>query len=152
MSIENMKGEIFPVDGKVGIAVPPAGMEGAIPFEVLRVHPPGPTFPAWADILVAGKPVRINPDICQPPFFRLADCLKVAHLQREELPVHTMAAKVTLPPAPHPNAQDFVFWRENISGREVVMIDTLERVERNTVAAQDGQTRHRRTMGWRFKK
>jgi hypothetical protein len=152
MSIENLKGEIFSVDGKVGIAVPPAGMEDAIPFEVLEIHPPVGPSPAWADILLAGKPVRINPDICQPPFFRLADCLMVAHFQREELPLHTMAAKVTLPPAPHPNAQDYLFWRENISGREVVMIDTLERVEQHTITAQDGQSRHRGGWGRRFKK
>ena len=63
-----------------------------------------------------------------------------------------VAAMVTLPPAPHPNAQDFLFWRENISGREVVMIDTLERVEQHTVTAQDGQNRHRGGRDRRFKK
>lgn len=152
MSIENLTGEVFSDGGKVAIAVPPAGMDGAASFVIVKVHPPGVSIPAWADIILAGSRVRINPEICQPPFFRLADCLMVAHHQRGDLPLGDTAAKLTLPPAPHPNAQEFLFWKQNIGGLEVVMIDTMERVQRYSISAHDGQHRHKGGQSRRFKK
>ena len=152
--IEKLAGEVFSDGGRVGIAIPRAGVDGAIPFIIVKVHPAelDGGSPAWADLLLGGKAVRINPDICQPPFHRLADCLMVAHHQREKLPTGDTKAKLTLPPAPHPEAQDFVFWKESIGGVEVVLIDRMDRIGQYTLKAEDGQHRHGTGARRRFRK
>ena len=128
-----LKGEVFECDGRVAVAVPPAGMPGAIPWEILWMYPAGEGFPAWADGKVGGKLVRINPDICQPPYARLADCMAFAHHCRSQIPGHPETddcfALMVFPPSPHPNAEEFVFWKQKIAGQEVIMVDTKKRVE-----------------------
>jgi hypothetical protein len=135
-----LHGEVFLRDGNVTFAIPPNGTQGAIRFEVIRIHPPGLNFPAWVDLRVNGNLCRINPDICQPPFHRLADCVWLAAREREKLPVLTVGspgtmgcAKVTLPPHPHPEAQEFALWRGILRDNkgfevEAVMIDTMARL------------------------
>ena len=146
MRDERLKGEIILLDRKVRFAVPPIGWEGATQFEVIDEHPTGPTVPAWMDILLDGKLVRINPALCQPPFNHLANCLMFAHLEWSKLPCYPTVAKVTLPPAPHPNALVYLIVRISCSNKqEYVLIETMERYEnytaiRHASLVQDGQT------------
>jgi predicted O-methyltransferase YrrM len=148
-----VKGDMFVQDGIMTVAIPPSGKEGTVTFEVLRIHPAGPNFPAWADMLVDGKACRINPEICQPPFHRLADCAMIAHRDREKMPFeHQWGSKneaiciqVSLPNPTDPQAQEYVFWRSTLKAEsgeklEVVMIDTKARLKkfgrRNAAAPQ----------------
>jgi hypothetical protein len=129
-----LKGEVFKSpDGRIAGAIPPLGVEGAIPFEILGEYPG--QNPPWADMLVAGNvKCRINPDICTPPYFRLYDCVFLAATQGHTLP-HFEAgvwAKVELPPG-QPGAQTFAFCRA-FNG-QVVMIELYQRLlkfSRNT--------------------
>lgn len=138
MATEGMRGELFSEGGFCAFAIPPAGIAGAVPFEVVRVWPAGPDFPEWADIDLAGRRVRIAPDICEPPFYRLADCLWFAHRCWGELPLSgggsggrgvVDMAQFRFPPAPHPEGEDFVMWRIPDKHGEILLIDRPERVK-----------------------
>lgn len=131
-SIVGLKGEVFTLGGTVAIQIPPAGREGAIPFHVTYLYPAGPGFPAWADVVAGGVRCRINPDIIKPPYTRLADVLFVAYHQRHYFPRFQSGnmSAVSLPPAPHPEAENFVFCLTTIAGQEVVLIDTLVNAQR----------------------
>lgn len=132
--IVGTSGEVFNAAGRVGIAIPAQGMEGAIPFEIDAIHPPGIPAgnPGWVQVLIAGKVYcRINPELCRPPYHRLADCVLMAHRHRKQLPLGgSTANKLVLPPAPHPEAQEIIFWKLRLMDGEVVMVDTPERVRR----------------------
>jgi hypothetical protein len=148
-----LKGEVFAnAEGQIGFAIPPAGVPGAVQFEVLDAHGDGghagmpfPGMPAWADVQVGDRKVRINPEIIQPPFMRLADCLWFAFKSWNIFtPEKDCFNKLAFPPAPHPNSQDFAFRRCVLPcGTEVVQIDTWERLERLAKRhhSHDGQHR-----------
>lgn len=156
-----LKGEVFAnAEGQIGIAIPPAGVPGAIPFEVLDAHGDGgdpempvPGMPAWADVQVGDRKVRINPEIIQPPFHRLADCLWFASKSWDSFTQEKGSFnKLTFPPAPHPEAQDFAFQRCILpDGIEVVLIDTWERLKRlsERYRPHDGQHRTGVEGNWR---
>jgi hypothetical protein len=118
----------------VGFVIPAQGIEGAIRFEIHSIQPAGvPTGnPGWVQVLINGSEYcRINPDLCRSPYHRLADCVMIAHLHRERLPLGGGSAVLrVLPPAPHPEAQEVIFWRERLLDGEVVMVDTPERLRR----------------------
>lgn len=135
--IVGLRGEVFESDGgKVAIAIPPLGKADSIPFEVVDLHQETEEFPAWADMLIgkAKRRVRINPDILRPPYHRLADCIALAMLQWYEIPASGFRDnghwyKVTFPPPPHPEQEDFMFKRVKTTAMEVMMIDTRSRME-----------------------
>ena len=141
-----LKGEAFKLDGRVAVAVPPMGNPDAIQWEIGYAYPGTKEFPEWVDVTVNGQPCRINPEICEAPFLRLAECVVIVDTQRDMLPNIEQGtwASITLPPIPHPDAKVFVFARAIFGGiLEVVMIDTLERTQKYAVKpANDGQHRH----------
>ena len=109
-------------------------------FKIGFVWPETSDFPAWADMIV-GKNirVRINPDICQPPYFRLFDCVKLVGMEAAKI----MALKNGVMYSATLQGQTFVFWPVVIGGLEIIMIDTEERVlDWNPQRASDGQHRH----------
>ncbi len=147
MLIEGLKGEVFEMDGRVGIAIPPTGQPGAIRFVVVGVHDVRDVpWPAWADVVLNGRECcRINLGFCTPPFLRFADCVATAHNQRQSIPLPGTgtAGVCSLPPPPDPDSQDFVFWKEMLGEHEVVMIDMMESFERCHPTLADGQHRFR---------
>ena len=81
-SIVGLAGEVFCAEGQVAFMIPPTGIPESIRFDVVGAHGDGgtteqpvPGMPAWAYIQVGNKFVRMNPEIVQFPFHRLADCL-----------------------------------------------------------------------------
>jgi hypothetical protein len=145
--LKGLKGEVFSVDGRVAGSVPPLGVPGAVPFEILGEYP-GQT-PPWADMMVGKNAAglvrpgllmggtvrtRIHPGICQAPFLRLFDCVSFVWqrlITEKEAPFprfeeHLWMA-VDFPPPPHPNSEKFAFTL-GFNGR-VVMIDLYERVK-----------------------
>ena len=139
--LKGLKGEEFQVGGRIAGAIPPVGTPGAILFEILGEYPG--QNPPWADISIDDLKARINPDICEPPYFRLFDCVRVAAKERESLPLFETGemARIMLPPVPHPDAQAFVFFRA-FRG-QVTMIDTEERIRRHECEQPDAPHRHR---------
>jgi len=138
-----LTGEVFTSEGQIGFAIPPAGVPGAIRFEVLHVHGDIPGTPAWADLQVGDRLVRINPDIIRPPFHRLADCLWFAFKDWDSF-TQKGFNKLTFPPAPHPNAQDFAFKRCLLpDGTEAVLVDTWGRLEQFAERCRPHDGQHR---------
>jgi hypothetical protein len=131
--------------GCIGMAVPPMGAHSdAIQWEIMAVTPGDGRTPAWVDLVAGDFRIRINPDICQPPFWRLSDCVWMATGLWETLPTGECWAKLSLPPEPHPHSQEFVFQKTVLSdGVECVIIDTFERCQKHCKAAcvKDGQHR-----------
>jgi hypothetical protein len=139
-ALKGLKGEVFNLGGNIAGSVPPAGLPGAIPFEITGVWPETGHSPSWADVTVGENVhVRINPDICQPPFFRLFDCVMLAGTQASKV----MALEKGIMHTIMLQGVKFLFWPEIISGVAIVMIDTEERVlSWNHQGAKDGQHRH----------
>jgi hypothetical protein len=153
----NLKGEVFDAGGKVGCVVPPSSspLPGRILFEVLGEYPPHPDwprdgFPAWADMYVEKQPCRIAPEIVKN-LPRLADCVMVVSQYKDRLlslPLRE-AIQVTMPSEGHPEAQTFLFWRDQMGGpgrkMTLIVIDTLGRARASTVQVRheirDGQWR-----------
>lgn len=138
-AIEGIVGEITNVGGRIVVSVPATGSPDCIPFHIGKVWPTTEQCPSWADVSVGKTRCRINPDLCQPPWFRLGDCLWLAHTRAKVLPFmgfdahgYSEFAEITLPAPSHPNAQAFVLWRTKLCSHlgevEVVMIDTKARV------------------------
>lgn len=136
-NIKGLKGEVFDAAGRIGCAIPPAGLPGAIPWEITYVYSSGieNSGVPWADAKVGNILIRINPDIIQEPFHRLADCLWFAHKYHDNIPVNAatgegQAVQETMPPPPHPEAKTFVFWRMLLaSSLDVTFIDTNDRID-----------------------
>jgi hypothetical protein len=125
-----LQGETFESNGRIAGCIPPMGQKGAIKFKILGEYP-GQT-PRWADMDVftakgEKRHVRINPDICEFPFFRLYDCVSVAgtvpwnEFSLVESGAHTA---MCLPPS---NGKLFVFTRA-FKGK-LLLIDTYERMK-----------------------
>lgn len=97
-----------------------------IAFEIVGESPAVNDMPAWVDVLVDGQKCRINPAICQFPWWRFFDCVCYAARYRKDFPnVTDGMALLTFPPRPHPAAQDFVFGMA--FNRQVLLIDTQQR-------------------------
>ena len=116
------KGKLLNVDGRIAIAIPAQGQDG-IPFTFMG-HSNRPGSPKWDEFNLDGKPVRINPDVVEYPYLRLADCLACAHVRWNDIPN----------PSGY-NWGHFVFqektlcFRRLLVGRlEVMFIDTIERL------------------------
>lgn len=124
MTMKGLKGEVFVHDERIAGAIPPLGQPDAIPFEITCEHPPTHQFPAWADVRAGNVLVRINPDICEPPWFRLFDCLMFA--VEHALTIHALGRDERF--EVEFDGTMFLFWQERLAGRNVVMIDTLDRV------------------------
>lgn len=127
-------GEIFELGGRVACTVPGLGQEGAIPFAILGDYIATNAFPGWTDVVVGPEQAqvvcRVATEMAQAPFMRLADCLAFVHVNYRFLSGLTSHAVVrTFPPAPHPNAQEFIFWPAQIAGRTLVMIDLKSRYD-----------------------
>jgi len=122
-SIVGLKGEVFAHEGRVALAINAKGIKGAVEFRVGHLHPATVNFPAWADMMVGHIACRINPAICKPPYFRLADCVSAVAANHKLFrhPPDMMALPLT--------GQTYLFWLESIGGRSVVLIDTKARVE-----------------------
>lgn len=135
MEIEGLSGEVFNLDGRNAIQIPGVGREGAFRFQIIRFHPANGSVPAWADMMVDDLCCRINPDICRPPFTRLADCISlVAQVSASLSEIKDGWADWTtvwMPPQPHPASERFVFAKTQLRNAHVIMIDTWERVERH---------------------
>lgn len=123
-----IRGSIFPSEGRIGFVIGQGGPSEAIPFEVTFVYPATSNFPGWADMRVAGRPVRIDPDIVRAPYFRLADVVHFAHFRRNSLS-RSRGFQATFPPPPA-EGETFVFWLADIGPLEVVMIETATRLKR----------------------
>jgi hypothetical protein len=137
-ALRGMKGEVFNMGGRVAGVIPPLGRPDAIPFVIKTVWPATSQFPAWADMIVGDNlRVRINPDICKPPFYRLFDCVAVVSKRTAQIlavePGHMMSATF--------QGVRYVFWPEDIGGVQVLMIDTEERVL--MWSPQSGTSKHR---------
>jgi hypothetical protein len=136
-------GEVFQRDGATAFVIPAVGTPGAIKFELLNILGPGVNYPSWAEMSVEGLRCRVNPALCKAPYDRLADCLMFAVQQRLNLPPRGMPGnapgtitgiKATFPPPPHPQAEDYFFFRQQAidpAGQiwEWVMIDTVSRLQ-----------------------
>jgi hypothetical protein len=141
--MSTLTGEVFERNGATAFAIPPVGTPGAIKFELLNIHGPGVNFASIASLLVDGMTFEIDPELCKAPFDRLADCLMFAVRQRLNLPFfptpgsnrNTITGiKATFPPPPHPEAEDYLFFRRQVTdlaGRplEIVMIDKVSRLQ-----------------------
>ena len=119
-----VSGEVWNHQGKVAGAIPAIPRPDGIPFRMIRFHPATDKSPDWVDMFVGNKPVRINPEISQPPFFRLFDCVAYVHLNGRKirnLPNGNCASQVL---------QDrvFLFWYEREIG--CIMVDTQDRIDR----------------------
>lgn len=143
-----LAGDVFNLGGKVAGSIPPSGRPNAISFKIGNVMPETALFPAWADMPVVNEreqriPVRINPDICKPPFVRIFDCVAMVGLKIDELLALEPGEKV----GATFGGQQFVFWVERPNGRlNLVMVDTLERILKwnpQNLQVGDGQHRHR---------
>jgi hypothetical protein len=137
---ETISGEIFEFDGRIAVSIPPSGQPNSTRFDLYDTHPESPGSPAWRDGILAGKRVRIAPDICQPPYTRLADCLHLANQQWETIP-HNQAVATSLPPLPHPNSEEFVFMRVEIAGEDCCLIDKRKRFEQFSKPSTLGTTK-----------
>lgn len=118
-----ISGELLTGFNRVTIAVPAIGSEDGIPFSVNGVWDATGSYPAWADVTVGGVAVRINPDIIEAPYFRLADCLFFAFHRSADLP-----RKATHKIKQRLGETDYLFWRDKIGARDVVMVDTYDRL------------------------
>ncbi len=140
-----LKGECWgDENGQIGLSVPPVGIHSdSIQWQIVEVHPVSGGSPAWADVVAGNRRIRINPDICQPPFLRLADCIWIARGLWQSLPTGDNWAKLSFPPKPHPHSQEFVFQRFMLEGVEGVLIDTFERCKQfhHQAVVSDGQHR-----------
>ena len=146
--LAGLKGECWgDENGQIGLSVPPLGIHpDAIQWKIVDVTAASGRTPAWADVVAGKRRIRINPDICQPPFWRLADCVWFTCGLWESLPTGSEWARIALPPKPHPHSQEFVFQRCTLPGGvEVVLIDTFDRCEEfcHQPAIKDGQHRTR---------
>lgn len=123
-----VSGEVWNEQGKVAGAIPPLpqglARPGTIPFRMIRFHPATDKTPEWIDMFVNGKPVRMNPEIGKPPYFRLFDCVAFVHLNHRKLRnlPNGNASRSTF------QGQTFLFWYENKLG--CVMVDTQNRIDR----------------------
>ena len=121
-----VKGEAWNQNGGIALAVPPVGVPNSIPFEVHAVREDnGQT---WCDVQSGSLALRIAAEICQN-YPRLADCVVRAHQHYHEFPKYGsgIAGHLTLPPHPHPDAEDFFFSRLTTkNGVEIVLIDKTE--------------------------
>lgn len=137
--LPGMRGEVFNNEGRVAGMIPPSGRPDAITFSIGRVWPATNSSPPWTDMLVEQDiRVRINPEICQPPFFRLFDCVMLAATETDKILAldGDDGLFISL------QGQTFLCWSENIGGLRVIMIDTEERVLKwNPQGANDGQHR-----------
>lgn len=103
-------------------------------------------FPAWADMAVDGTiAVRINPDLCKPPYFRLFDCVAMVRQRVDDLRALKAGEKVVVPFG----GQRIAFWVESLQGSfgklNVILVDTPERIQEWTsqnLLVKDGQSRH----------
>ncbi|QDU29450.1 hypothetical protein ETAA8_45600 [Anatilimnocola aggregata] len=125
--LERLVGEVFEHLGKVAGAIPPLNREDAIPFRVGTVCPATAEFPAWADMIVRTRiRTRINPDICQPPFFRLFDV--VATIARNEQRLLAIDDDSPEKVTAKFQGQVFYFWPAWIGDVRAIMVDTEERI------------------------
>ena len=141
-----LAGDVFNLDGKVAGSIPPSGRPDAISFRISRVVSGSSLFPAWADMMVnGGIPVRINSDICKPPYVRLFFCVGMVGQKIDELlalePEHNVGANF--------DGQQFVFWVESLQSPfrklDLIIVDTMERVLKwnpQYLRVGDGQHRH----------
>lgn len=141
-----LKGECWPDEnGRIGLAVPPLGIHSnAVQWQILELSPASGKTPAWTDLVAGNLRIRINPDICQPPFWRLADCVWFASGLWQTFPSGDQWAMLSFPPEPHPHSQAFVFQRCTLHGGiEGVIIDTLDRCKQfhDRTGVRDGQHR-----------
>ena len=145
-NLQGLTGDVFNLGGKVAGSIPPSGRPDSISFVVSRVMAEQGQSPAWADMTVDGNiPVRINPDICKPPYVRLFDFVATIGQRTDEISAlePDNYFRVTF------GGQEFLFWVASIQSRfgrvNVIMVDTLERVLKwnpQNLQVHDGQHRH----------
>lgn len=158
-SIVGLAGEVFCAEGQVAFMIPPTGIPESIRFDVVGAHGDGgtteqpvPGMPAWAYIQVGNKFVRMNPEIVQFPFHRLADCLWYAVKLWDRIATPEKGFnKMSFPPPPHPKSQDFAFQRTRLGdGKEIVLIDTWQRLKEHVEhSIRDGRQRMHDSAGRR---
>ena len=144
--LQGMKGDVFNLGGKVTGSIPPSCLPNAISFAITRVMPETERFPAWTDMFVDGTVgVRINPGICQSPYFRLFDCVAIIGQKGNELLAMELGKKVEVTFG----GQEFIFWVESMQSpfgtMKVIVVDTLERILKwnpQNLQVTDGQNRH----------
>lgn len=119
-----LKGEVFDLGGRVAGAIPPLGQKNAMPFQINHIHAATEQCPEWADMVV-GKDilVRINPDICVYPHYRLFDMVRSVELLKDHLMARTDGAQVPIPLQGH----TYLLWSTVIGKRRVIMVDTQRR-------------------------
>lgn len=136
-----VKGEAWNQNGGIALAVPPVGIPNSIPFVIHAVREDnGQT---WCEVQSGTLGLRIAPKICQN-YPRLADCVVRAHQHYDEFPKYGsgIAGRLTLPPHPHPDAEDFFFSRLTTkNGVEIVLIDKAEGEVQLGGRVQIGMTR-----------
>lgn len=136
-----LKGEIWDHQDRIAFSIPPMGRADAIPFVIHSVRESnGQT---WCDVQSGDLPIRIAAEICLS-YPRLADCIVRAHQHFDELPESGSgrAGRLTLPPHPHPDAEDFLFFRLTTeNGVEVALIQKAEDGKRPVGTVTPGMTR-----------
>lgn len=123
-SMDLISGEVWNHQGKVAGAIPAIPRPDGIPFRMIRFHPATDQSPDWVDMFVGDKPVRINPEISQPPYYRLFDCVAYVHLNGRKirnLPIGNGASQML-------QGRAFRFWYEKKLG--CIMVDTQDRIDR----------------------
>lgn len=118
-----VEGETWNQNGEIALAVPPIGVPNSIPFVIHAIREDyGKT---WCDVQSGSLALRIASEVCEN-YSRLADCVVRAHQHFDEFPKYGsgIAGRLTLPPHPHPDAEDFFFSRLTTkNGVEIVLID-----------------------------
>jgi hypothetical protein len=128
-------GCVFSVDGRIAGAMPPIAMPGAILFRI-GVRWKGDTrMPEWQDVTIGTddahtKALRMNPALVHNSM-RLYDCVSLAWRHWGEFKSMPEFTVMDLPPKPHPNSVQVAFALARIDGRQVLMIDTLERIRQH---------------------
>ena len=136
-----VEGETWNQNGEIALAVPPIGVPNSITFVINAVGEVGGK--TWCDVQSNGLALRIDSGICEN-YTRLAECIVRAHQHYDEFPNYGSgtAARLTSPPHPHPDAEDFLFSRLTTdNGVEVVLIDKAKGEVQLGGSVQIGKTR-----------
>jgi len=80
--------------------------------------------PPMAEMLVDGMQCQVMPDLCQPDYSLLGQCIAYVKRHRTEIQPRPNEKRVTLPAE---DGHEFVFFVEKIGGVDIVMIVTSER-------------------------
>ena len=130
MSNVGLCGEIFNCEGKVACATQKKGTPpqfGGVIFEILAEYPETDQFPAWTDIRIGNKRVRMNSELCEAPWWRMIDCLHVVDKESDGFPMNAFDDRVQKANVTTLGGQQFTFSNVVIDGDVVSVVDTAER-------------------------